>query len=205
MATTVRDQYGNVFGPRRGLEGPFRFKTGIVLYYDPREGGGTYYDPHRDMYVDNRELAAVMGEVPVSARRVAAMWLRQSNMVDDWLHRGSDDEDEDELEGKTADINWEQFSKPLPKAPVWQNYNTIGPRRFIKTLTQVLESRLPATWYYTEDPTEVARMKKKWRSKGHSVKERGVQGFVVSKGMKNMFVGMLAGKEVAVRQGEFKF
>jgi len=44
MATTVRDQYGNVFGPRRGLEGPFRFKTGIVLYYDPREGGGTYYD-----------------------------------------------------------------------------------------------------------------------------------------------------------------
>ena len=34
----------------RGLEGPFRFKNGAILYYDPKEG--KYYDNKKDMYVD---------------------------------------------------------------------------------------------------------------------------------------------------------
>lgn len=40
-----------------GLEGPYRWKSGRVVYYDPREG--KYYDRDRDMYLDNSE---VMGE-----------------------------------------------------------------------------------------------------------------------------------------------
>lgn len=42
------------FGPRRGLEGPFIFAGGRVLYYDPKEG--KYYDPRCDFYVDHEEM-----------------------------------------------------------------------------------------------------------------------------------------------------
>ena len=41
--------------PRRGLEGPFYYPNGRVLYYDPREG--RYWDPLTDFYVDAEELA----------------------------------------------------------------------------------------------------------------------------------------------------
>jgi len=40
--------------PVEGLEGPFRFRSGKVLYYDPKEG--KYYDRGTDMYVDNEEM-----------------------------------------------------------------------------------------------------------------------------------------------------
>jgi hypothetical protein len=43
------------FGPRKGLEGPFTFVNGRVLYYDVKEG--QYYDPLADFYVDNEEIA----------------------------------------------------------------------------------------------------------------------------------------------------
>ena len=43
------------FGPRKGLEGPFTFVNGRVLYYDPKEG--QYYDPLTDFYVDTQEVA----------------------------------------------------------------------------------------------------------------------------------------------------
>ena len=41
--------------PRKGLEGPFVYANGRVLYYDPREG--QYWDPTTDFYVPNDELA----------------------------------------------------------------------------------------------------------------------------------------------------
>jgi len=44
------------YGPRRGLEGPFMYASGRVLYYDPSEG--QYYDPRTDFYVDHEEMAA---------------------------------------------------------------------------------------------------------------------------------------------------
>jgi hypothetical protein len=40
--------------PRRGLEGPFFFATGRVLYYDVKEG--EYWDPLTDFYVDQEEI-----------------------------------------------------------------------------------------------------------------------------------------------------
>lgn len=45
---------------RPGLEGPFRTKSGKVVYYDPREG--KYYDASTDMYLDNDEYEAHMKE-----------------------------------------------------------------------------------------------------------------------------------------------
>jgi hypothetical protein len=43
------------FDEKPGLEGPFRSKTGHIYYYDMH--AGQYYDPKRDMYIDNTELA----------------------------------------------------------------------------------------------------------------------------------------------------
>ncbi len=48
-----RDRYG----PRDGLEGPFRTLSGKVVYYDPKEG--SYYDPDTDMYLSYDEYRAL--------------------------------------------------------------------------------------------------------------------------------------------------
>ncbi len=40
--------------PRKGLEGPFFYANGRVLYYDPKDG--QYWDPLTDFYVTNEEM-----------------------------------------------------------------------------------------------------------------------------------------------------
>jgi len=42
------------FEPRKGLEGPFYYSSGRVLYYDPKQG--EYYDPTTDFYVSHEEV-----------------------------------------------------------------------------------------------------------------------------------------------------
>lgn len=42
------------YGHRPGLEGPFMFTGGRVLYYDPHEG--SYYDPTTDFFVEQDEM-----------------------------------------------------------------------------------------------------------------------------------------------------
>jgi hypothetical protein len=42
------------YGPRKGLEGPFHYPNGAVLYYDTKEG--MYYDPTTDFYVPLDEV-----------------------------------------------------------------------------------------------------------------------------------------------------
>lgn len=54
MGYTVFDRDIN-YGPRRGLEGPFHYPNGRVLYYDPREG--EYWDPLTDFYVPADEVS----------------------------------------------------------------------------------------------------------------------------------------------------
>lgn len=39
---------------RAGLEGPFMFTGGRVLYYDPKEGA--YLDPNTDFYIEKDEM-----------------------------------------------------------------------------------------------------------------------------------------------------
>ena len=46
---TIKEQ-GFEYGPLEALEGPIRFKSGRVLYWDPSEG--LYYDRTTDMYID---------------------------------------------------------------------------------------------------------------------------------------------------------
>ena len=40
--------------PRKGLEGPFFYANGRVLYYDIKEG--RYWDPLTDFYVEQAEM-----------------------------------------------------------------------------------------------------------------------------------------------------
>lgn len=47
------------YTPMKGLEGPFIFQTGKVLYYDPKEG--KYYDRDTDFYVSNKDMLVHYG------------------------------------------------------------------------------------------------------------------------------------------------
>lgn len=49
------------YGPRKGLEGPFIFAGGRVLYYDPQEG--RYWDPRTDFYVEHDEMSYLHNEL----------------------------------------------------------------------------------------------------------------------------------------------
>lgn len=49
------------YSPRQGLEGPFHYPNGQVLYYDPREG--QYYDPTTDFYVANEDVAELQQSI----------------------------------------------------------------------------------------------------------------------------------------------
>jgi hypothetical protein len=42
------------YGQRPGLEGPFVYANGRILYYDPKEG--SYYDPTTDFYLSREEV-----------------------------------------------------------------------------------------------------------------------------------------------------
>ena len=55
----VVDNSGKQWASRPGLEGPFLYRSGRVLYYDRQENGGTYYDPTTDMYLSHEEAQRV--------------------------------------------------------------------------------------------------------------------------------------------------
>jgi len=57
MGYKVLGERENKFQPRKGLEGPFFYSDGRVLYYDPKEG--KYYDPLTDFYVDHEEMTEI--------------------------------------------------------------------------------------------------------------------------------------------------
>lgn len=54
MAYKTYPNIADKFGPRAGLEGPFRYANGRVLYYDAAEG--KYWDPNTDFYVEHEEV-----------------------------------------------------------------------------------------------------------------------------------------------------
>jgi hypothetical protein len=49
------------FGSRKGLEGPFHYPNGRVLYYDVKEGD--YWDPLTDFFVDRDEVANLQSQI----------------------------------------------------------------------------------------------------------------------------------------------
>jgi len=51
----------NEYGPRKGLEGPFEYPNGMVLYYDASEGA--YWDPKTDFFVGHDEVAGLQRSI----------------------------------------------------------------------------------------------------------------------------------------------
>lgn len=49
------------YGPRQGLEGPFHYPNGQVLYYDVK--AGEYWDPRTDFYVANEDVAELQQSI----------------------------------------------------------------------------------------------------------------------------------------------
>jgi hypothetical protein len=60
MAYTVF-KHNQEYGPRLGLEGPFHYPNGRVLYYDAH--AGEYWDPRTDFYVPNDEVASLQNSI----------------------------------------------------------------------------------------------------------------------------------------------
>ena len=60
MAYTVFQHNPN-FGPRKGLEGPFHYPSGAVVYYDPKAGEYNY--PRTDFYVDRTDVAVLQQQI----------------------------------------------------------------------------------------------------------------------------------------------
>jgi hypothetical protein len=54
-------QRNTMFETRIGLEGPFEYPNGRVLYYDPKEG--SYWDPLTDFYVGHDEIASLQNQI----------------------------------------------------------------------------------------------------------------------------------------------
>jgi hypothetical protein len=54
-------QHNPNYGPRAGLEGPFHYPSGHVLYYDPI--AGEYYDPRTDWYVSSEDVAVLQQQI----------------------------------------------------------------------------------------------------------------------------------------------
>ena len=64
-------------GPIPGLEGPFQYRSGAVLYYDPK--AGKYYDRGKDMYLDNEEAARLIMEK--DEKEFAKIFARAKDML----------------------------------------------------------------------------------------------------------------------------
>ena len=61
MGYTVLGERDVRFQPRKGLEGPFYFANGRVLYYDTKEG--EYWDSLTDFYVPKEEVAELHAQL----------------------------------------------------------------------------------------------------------------------------------------------
>jgi hypothetical protein len=61
MAYRVVSTLDDKWQPRKGLEGPFRYPSGQVLYYDPKEG--QYWDPTTDFYVSYEDANRLQSQI----------------------------------------------------------------------------------------------------------------------------------------------
>ena len=112
---TVPNLKGDM-GPMDGMEGPFQFKSGAVLYYDPK--AGKYYDRGKDMYLDNEEASKLTMENDtmesdnnnsLREKVKTAVMSRLSEMFDDDDMYGEDDP---YMSGLEAEFPWLKDKKP---------------------------------------------------------------------------------------------
>lgn len=74
-----RERYTDL--SHEGLEGPFRMKSGRVVYYDPK--AGSYYDRDTDMYLDNEETDMLQRESAGDGNPKQAKLAKMKALLDD--------------------------------------------------------------------------------------------------------------------------
>ncbi len=52
---------GRVYTKRTGMDGPYQYPNGRVLYFDPKEK--QFYDPSTDFYVYKEEIEGLQNSV----------------------------------------------------------------------------------------------------------------------------------------------
>jgi len=95
-----------------GMEGPFQFKSGAVLYYDPK--AGKYYDRGKDMYLDNEEAAELTMTEDASEVERASDKMDRSGLNDILSSIKGDDVKMGQFLAKiagTLGLDHEEFSK----------------------------------------------------------------------------------------------
>jgi hypothetical protein len=75
---TMPDLKGDM-GELEGMEGPFQFSSGAVLYYDPKEG--KYYDRGSDRYLDNEEASNLRNSSGFLGSLMKATELRENKKM----------------------------------------------------------------------------------------------------------------------------
>ena len=98
---------------KQGLEGPYKTKSGKVVYYDPKgqvdksQAPGLYYDPSTDMYLTHEEYEALnQPRSPISYAKTNVFDLKKAqrynsrDMQNEWENKSPED-----LQGKYAIIN----------------------------------------------------------------------------------------------------
>ncbi len=61
MGFRVLSELERKYQPRKGLECPFFYPSGAVLYYDPK--AGDYWDPATDFYVPREDVARLQQQI----------------------------------------------------------------------------------------------------------------------------------------------
>ena len=72
MPRVDRDRYTDL--SHQGLEGPFQFKGGHILYYDPK--AGKYYDRDTDMYLSDRDADRITSSYRNASLKQAGTGLK---------------------------------------------------------------------------------------------------------------------------------
>jgi len=84
-----------------GLEGPFKYGTGHILYYDQREG--KYYNPETDLYIEDSEMEKIMtkptkqGDTEMNLEEIVRQAVRKALKEKKYRR---EDEEEETNEGK---------------------------------------------------------------------------------------------------------
>ncbi len=107
-------------GPLDGMEGPFQFRSGAVLYYDNK--AGKYYDRGKDMYIDNEEASKLTMErnqmklkSDLREKVKASVTSKLKEMYDDDDMFGDEDP---YMAGLEAEFPWMADKKKKKAAPM---------------------------------------------------------------------------------------
>lgn len=110
------------YGPRKGLEGPWRLRNGGIYYYDPREG--QYYNPKTDMYVPNDEVPYILGDMPYPSAVTEGLKATMDD-VRATMDRVARIHGHDEAARQAAELYWEDLDYPTVEA-AYEDFLGIG-------------------------------------------------------------------------------